>query len=147
MRTKGRDEQPFEIRLESGATVEARAVIDATGTWTRPNPAASGGVPVPGERELSDRIAYGIPDVLGRERSVYAGKRVLVVGSGHSAFNVVLDLLTLMAGAPGTDHHRGSCDATTLIRSGVADPRTPSKRAARSDNARGARLRPDSSAC
>ena len=103
VRTKGRDEQPFEIRLESGATVEARAVIDATGTWNRPNPAGSGGVPVPGERDLEDRIAYGIPDVLGRERSTYAGKRVLVVGSGHSAFNVVLDLLTLTAGAPGTD--------------------------------------------
>ena len=40
-----------------------------------------------------DRIAYGIPDVLGSDRSRYAGKRVLVVGSGHSAFNVILDLL------------------------------------------------------
>jgi hypothetical protein len=52
-------------------------------------------VPVAGEREHQDRIAYGIPDVLARERGRYAGKRVLVVGSGHSAFNVVLDLLTL----------------------------------------------------
>jgi thioredoxin reductase len=103
VRTNGRDQQPFEIRLESGETVEARAVIDASGTWNRPNPAASGGVPVPGEREIRDRITYGIPDVLGRQRAEYAGKRILVVGSGHSAFNVVLDLLTLSTEAPGTD--------------------------------------------
>lgn len=102
VRTRGRDEQPFEVRLASGETVEARAVIDASGTWQRPNPAASGGVPVPGEREHSDRIAYGIPDVLDRERARYAGNRVLVVGSGHSAFNVVLDLLSLSEQVPGT---------------------------------------------
>jgi thioredoxin reductase len=95
VRTQGRDQQPFAIRLASGETIEARAVIDASGTWHHPNPAGSGGVPVPGEREHADRVAYGIPDVLSRERGRYAGKRVLVVGSGHSAFNVVLDLLTL----------------------------------------------------
>ena len=86
----------------SGEVIEARAVIDASGTWLHPNPAASGGVPVPGEREHADRIAYGIPDVAGRDRARYAGKRVLVVGSGHSAFNVILDLLTLAEQAPGT---------------------------------------------
>ncbi len=102
VRTKGRDRQPFEIRLESGEVIEARAVIDASGTWPHPNPAASGGVPVPGEREHADRITYGIPDVIGRDRSRYAGKRVLVVGSGHSAFNVILDLLTLSEQAPDT---------------------------------------------
>ena len=102
VRTNGRDQQPFEIRLASGETIEARAVIDASGTWQRPNPAGSGGVPVTGERELSDRVAYGIPDVLNRDRHRYAGKRVLVVGSGHSAFNVVLDLLTLADAAPET---------------------------------------------
>ncbi len=102
VRTKGREQQPFEIRLATGEMIEARAVIDASGTWQQPNPAASGGVPVPGEREHADRIAYGIPDVTGRDRSRYAGKRVLVVGSGHSAFNVILDLLTLSEQAPGT---------------------------------------------
>ena len=42
VRTKGRDQQPFEIRLDSGETIEARAVIDASGTWSRPNPAGLG---------------------------------------------------------------------------------------------------------
>ena len=103
VRTKGRDEQPFEIHLAGGEVIEARAVIDASGTWTRPNPAGSSGLAVPGEREHADRIAYGIPDVAGSARARYAGKKTVVVGSGHSAFNVILDLLTLAAKAPGTD--------------------------------------------
>ena len=100
VRTKGRDEQPFEIRLENGDTVEARAVIDASGTWSRPNPAGSGGVAAAGE--TGGPVAYGIPDVNGGEQATYAGKRVLVVGSGHSAFNVILDLLALAERAPET---------------------------------------------
>ena len=103
VRTKGRDQQPFEVRLANGDAIEARAVIDASGTWEAPNPAGSGGVHAPGEREHADRIAYGIPDVVGRNRATYAGKRVLVVGSGHSAFNVILDLMTLAEQTPGTD--------------------------------------------
>ena len=102
VRTKGREQQPFEIRLASGETIEARAVIDASGTWSRPNPAGSGGLAAHGEREGSNRVAYGIPDVLLRGRARYAGKRVLVVGSGHSAFNVILDLLRLAYEAPQT---------------------------------------------
>ncbi|MGE0865343.1 MAG: FAD-dependent oxidoreductase [Vicinamibacterales bacterium] len=103
VRTRGRDEQPFEVHLASGEVIEARAVIDASGTWSRPNPAGSSGLEVPGERENADRIAYGIPDVTGTARGRYAGKRVAVVGSGHSAFNVVLDLLKLAEQAPGTE--------------------------------------------
>jgi thioredoxin reductase len=102
VRTKGREQQPFEIRLASGETIEARAVIDASGTWSRPNPAGSGGIAASGEGEQSARIAYGIPCVLIRERERYAGKRVLVVGSGHSAFNVVLELLKLAEEEPLT---------------------------------------------
>jgi len=105
VRTKGRDEQPFEIRLAGGETIEARAVIDASGTWLRPNPSGSGGIDAIGEREHRDRIAYGIPDVAGRERQRYAAKRILVVGSGHSAFNVILDLLALAEQAPGRRIH------------------------------------------
>ena len=39
-----------------------------------------------------DRIAYGIPDILGRDRHLYAGRKTLVVGSGHSAANALLEL-------------------------------------------------------
>jgi hypothetical protein len=80
----------------------ARAVIDASGTWTSPNPLGASGVPAFGERALAEHIFYGIPDVLGADRARYAGRRVLVVGSGHSAFNALADLMTLVPQAPGT---------------------------------------------
>jgi thioredoxin reductase len=101
-----RADAPFELVLEQGAVERrllARAVIDASGTWTQPNPLGSGGLPAAGERALSDRIAYGIPDVLGRDRERYAGRRVLVVGSGHSAFNAILDLIALRESEPATE--------------------------------------------
>lgn len=102
VRTVGRDMRPFELRLADGSVILARAVIDASGTWGTPNPMGSGGYPVPGEIELAHRIDYGIPDVLGARRERYAGRRVLVVGSGHSAINTVLDLLELQDSAPDT---------------------------------------------
>lgn len=102
----GRDRAPFELRWTDATgreqTTLARAVIDASGTWTQPNPMGVDGLPVPGERQLRDRIAYGIPDVLGATRDAYAGKTVLVVGSGHSAINTALALLTLQDEHPET---------------------------------------------
>lgn len=105
MSNDGREAAPFVIRYRdrSGEHRElARAVIDASGTWSRPNPMGSDGLPVPGEREAENVIAYGIPDVLGTDRTVYAGKRTLVVGSGHSAINVALALLELQEQASDT---------------------------------------------
>lgn len=102
----GRDAAPFEIRWTDAAGNEqaslARAVIDASGTWGQPNPMGVDGLPVPGERALGGSIAYGIPDVLGAERGVYAGKTTLVVGSGHSAINAALALLALQDVEPET---------------------------------------------
>jgi hypothetical protein len=106
LKDAGRDEAPFELIVEQGGEERrylASAVIDASGTWTRPNPLGAGGVPAQGERSAADRIAYGIPDVLGADRERYAGRRVLVVGSGHSAFNAILDLVTLRDSEPATE--------------------------------------------
>lgn len=100
-----RGQSPFRIRLETPAGEEellARAVIDTTGTWQTPNPLGSDGLPARGERALQSVIRYGIPDVLGRERARYAGRRVLVAGSGHSAFNVLVDLVKLAEQEPAT---------------------------------------------
>jgi len=102
VRTDGREERPFELQLEDGSVILARAVIDASGTWSQPNPAGADGRRGVGEDAFAERIAYGIPDVRGTHASRYAGKRVLVVGSGHSAINNVLDLLALRETAPGT---------------------------------------------
>ena len=100
----GRDEAPFELLVDEGGIERrylASAVIDASGTWTRPNPLGAG-LPASGEAALRERIAYGIPDVLGEARARFAGKRVVVVGSGHSAFNAILDLVALRESEPAT---------------------------------------------
>jgi hypothetical protein len=101
-----RDDAPFQLIVDQDGEERrylARAVIDASGTWTRPNPIGAGGVRAAGEREHAALIAYGIPDVLGNARHRYAGRRVLVVGSGHSAFNAILDLVALRDSEPGTE--------------------------------------------
>ncbi len=109
MKNGERKKSPFALQVESGDgeidRLLARAVIDASGTWDIPNPLGANGMPVPGEHTLRDRITYGIPDVLGAARADFAGQRVLVVGSGHSAFNVLLDLARLEQEAPGTEIH------------------------------------------
>lgn len=106
VRTAGRDALPFVLRAMGVDgrvwSHEARAVIDASGTWSRPNPAGADGLPAPGETEAADRIAYGIPDVLGRDRARYAGRTTAVVGSGHSALNALIELAHLAGEAPGT---------------------------------------------
>ena len=100
--SRSRDARPFALSVAQadGRTRRdlARAVIDASGTWTNPNPLGAGGVLAEGEEALGDQIAYGIPDVLGRDRDTYAGRFVVVIGAGHSAANVLLDLAEL----PGT---------------------------------------------
>ncbi|MBP1962993.1 NAD(P)-binding domain-containing protein [Paenibacillus aceris] len=95
VKTQSRDELPFVLHVEKNGermVVEARAVIDATGTWTNPNPVLSEGVWTTEENSLSNHIFYGIPDVLGKHKERYVGKKVLVVGSGHSAINTLLEL-------------------------------------------------------
>lgn len=94
-----RETRPFRLRIKtaSGEVRDdlARAVIDASGTWTQQNPLGGSGLAISGETEHAAHIAYGIPDVLGQAKARYAGKRVVVVGSGYSAFNVLLDLAKL----------------------------------------------------
>jgi len=104
--TQDRDSLPFVLQVDVGGKIEffeARAVIDASGTWANPNPIGSGGIPAQGEAEAQKHIFYGIPDVLGRHKGRYAGKRVLVVGSGHSAINVLLELIELNDEYPETE--------------------------------------------
>jgi thioredoxin reductase len=105
MKTAGREQAPFVLQVDSHTgreTVIARAVIDASGTYGTPNPLGSNGLPALGEPDCNARVFYGIPDVLGRDRDRYAGRATLVVGSGHSAFNALLDLAELATIAAGT---------------------------------------------
>lgn len=103
--SRDRDERPFvlSIKTTNGTRRDlVRAVIDASGTWATPNPLGSSGIPADGEAEFAERIAYGIPDVLGRHRADYAGRTTLVVGAGHSGANALLDLSRLAEVEPGT---------------------------------------------
>ncbi len=106
VKTKGRAQAPFEIRYQNGAgpkTLRADAVIDASGTWSSPNPAGGNGITAAGETEASANIAYAMPDVLGRDRARYAGKTVAVIGSGHSAIGTLIDLVQLKREVLGTE--------------------------------------------
>jgi thioredoxin reductase len=104
--SRERETKPFVLAVSNGCGAIrrdlARAVIDASGTWTSPNPLGAGGIPADGEIEHAVHIAYGIPDVLGHDQDAYAGKTTLVVGAGHSAANVLLDLARLAEHDPRT---------------------------------------------
>ncbi len=106
VKTLAREERPFVLRimLPNGEEqdVLARAVIDASGTYQAPNPLGTHGLFALGEQALREHIFYGLPDVLGTERARYAGKRVLVVGSGHSAQQTLLELAHLAEQNPET---------------------------------------------
>ncbi len=98
VKDRDRNSAPFQLHvIRDGLEelVEARAVIDASGTWHNPNPLGANGAPAIGEAALRGRLVYGIPDVLGSEGRRFANRRVIVVGSGHSAINVLLDLIKL----------------------------------------------------
>src|SRR5699024_6655706 len=93
-KTRERSSNPFMIKtIQDGSlkNYEVSAIIDASGIWKNPNPLISGGYYFP-EEELKDSIFYGIPDVLDKDKDRYEGKHTLVVGSGHSAINTVIQL-------------------------------------------------------
>ena len=107
VRSPGRDQLPFLVRVRDRdgrlADLQARAVIDASGTWTQPNPLGASGLPALGEPDAGARIAYGLPDIGGRDRERYAGGQTVVVGAGHSAATSLLNLAELQQQAPGTE--------------------------------------------
>jgi len=102
----GRDREPLtvHVRTTNGEErITARAVVDASGTWTTPNPLGADGLPALGEAAAADRIAYQVPDLTAQAvRARYAGKRVAVAGSGHSALTALVAFAELAEQAPGT---------------------------------------------
>nr|MCW2729153.1 flavoprotein [Aeromicrobium sp.] len=104
--SSGRDDAPFTVHVRTGTGAEhvvARAVIDASGTWTGPNPLGGDGVPAIGEVEAADHISYRMPDLRDdATRARYAGKHVVVAGTGASAKGALIGLTALAKDAPGT---------------------------------------------
>lgn len=105
-RTTGRESTPFLVRIRhADGTVEettGRAVIDASGTYTTPNALASTGLEPIGAAEVASRILHALPDVLGADRALFAGRHTTVVGAGHSAANTLIALASLAEQEPGT---------------------------------------------
>lgn len=100
MKDQGREDRPFRVIVEQDGTYrefEAQAVIDATGTWQNPNPLISGGMP-----QRNESVHSRLPDILNKDRHAFSGKHTAVAGSGHSAFNSILDLLELQKSSPET---------------------------------------------
>jgi thioredoxin reductase len=106
----GRDDEPLTVHVRTCTAdgvredrITARAVIDASGTWTMPNPLGGDGLSALGESAAADLISYQVPDLTNPEvRARYAGKRVAVAGSGHSALTALVAFAELAEQVPGT---------------------------------------------
>ncbi|EID81336.1 MULTISPECIES: NAD(P)-binding protein [Rhodococcus] len=103
----GRDTEPLSVHLRradgTADRILAQAVIDASGTWTTPNPLGGEGLPALGEKSAADRIEYRVPNIDDPEvRARYAGKHIVIAGSGHSALTAIVALADLEKQAPGT---------------------------------------------
>jgi hypothetical protein len=101
-------DRPFQMLIRSAAgehTMEVDAVLDASGVYGTANWAGESGIPCVGEREAGTAIVRRLPDIMGQERSAWAGKDVLVVGSGHSAATALVWLeQTRREGTPTRVH-------------------------------------------
>ncbi|MGN9842239.1 FAD-dependent oxidoreductase [Nonomuraea sp. H19] len=120
VRTNGREDVPFLIRLDGGEELPARAIIDASGTYFTPNVLGASGLPAYGEAEAGELVDHALPDVLGADRETYEGRHTLVVGAGHSAATTLLALAQLddtqitwaiRAGSAGRTYGGGAADA------------------------------------
>jgi len=93
--------------------ITARAVIDASGTWSIPSPMGADGLPALGEKTAAEHVSYRVPDLKDPAvRARYAGKRTAVIGSGASAFTALAYLADLAKDEPGTH-------ATWILRRGI----------------------------
>ncbi|MCD7440897.1 NAD(P)-binding domain-containing protein [Streptomyces lincolnensis] len=115
-----RDTQPFVVHVTRADGREerlfARAVIDASGTWTTPGPAGGSGLPALGERAAGDRVTYRVPDLKDPAvRARYAGRRTAVIGSGASAFTALAQLADLARADDGA-----GTKAVWILRRGIS---------------------------
>lgn len=102
----GREDEPLVLQVQTALGIQrltAMAVIDASGTWGGPNPLGGDGLPALGETTYADRISYRVPDLRSEQgRQRYAGKHVVVAGTGASAQNALVELAHLAESAPAT---------------------------------------------
>lgn len=99
MKNGERSSMPFIVLFEGEdglvERIEAKAVIDTSGTWNQPNPANASGIWTQQEKELQDKIVYNIADNQTFSGERFSGKHIVVAGGGHSAINTILELSEL----------------------------------------------------
>ncbi|MCW5252514.1 NAD(P)-binding domain-containing protein [Streptomyces sp. SHP 1-2] len=115
-----RHQQPFAVHITHAGGGEerllARAVVDASGTWSGPGPAGAGGLAALGEKAAADRVTYRVPDLRDPAvRTRYAGRRTAVIGSGASAFTALAHLADLAKSHDGT-----GTKAVWVLRRGIS---------------------------
>ncbi|MFE7315350.1 NAD(P)-binding domain-containing protein [Streptomyces sp. NPDC057555] len=115
-----RQAQPFTVHYTTTDGREeralARAVIDASGTWSAPAPAGGNGLPALGEKAAADRVAYRVPDLNDPAvRARYARRRTAVIGSGASAFTALAYLADLATSEDGA-----GTKAVWILRRGIS---------------------------
>jgi thioredoxin reductase len=89
---------PFRLLVRKAgveSTTTADIVLDCSGTWRHPNALGNGGIPAPGEASATGAIRYRLDDIAAADRASYEGKRVMLVGAGHSAASALDQLLQL----------------------------------------------------
>jgi thioredoxin reductase len=102
-RSTDRAEAPFVIRISGDVQeIRARAVIDASGTFSQPNEVIASGFRPHRPEAVASHLTHGLPDVLGADRARFAGTHTVVVGAGHSAANTLIALARLAGRVPGT---------------------------------------------
>ena len=97
--------RPFRLLVArpdgSEAITHADVVIDATGTYGHPNRLGDGGIEAVNERAFADRIERFLP-AFDRQAELWAGRTILLTGSGHSAQTAARQLAQFARDAPGT---------------------------------------------
>lgn len=100
-----RAERKFRLLVEGPGgeeeLVRVDVVIDATGTYGNPNRLGDGGISAVGEAAFEDRIERYLP-AFTAEPERWAGRTVLLTGSGHSAQTAARELAAFARDAPGT---------------------------------------------
>lgn len=94
-----RGERPFQVLVDTPAgeiRLEAETVLDASGTYEQPVSLGARG-----ERAVAKQLIRHL-GTLEERRSALAGRRVLLVGHGHSAANAIVILEQLARQAPTT---------------------------------------------
>ena len=126
---------PFRIFTQdsdgSEYFTQADIVIDATGTYGNANWVGQGGIPAAGELAHAQCMEYRIPDILGNDRTDFAGKHTLLVGAGYSAATSAVTLAVLANEHAGTHCTWTTRQATSRDKPGplstIQDDRLPER--------------------